>query len=119
MQRWFAHAAQAVTDAAGSVWALVLAGTLILGWIATGPAFGFSDTWQLIINTSTTIITFLMVFVIQSTTNRESRAIQIKLDELIRAVHDANKRALAAEQLLDLEQKEELERYRRMGNDEE
>jgi low affinity Fe/Cu permease len=69
----------------GSPWAFVAAVTLILGWAATGPAFNFDENWQLVINTGTTIITFLMVFLIQSTQNWDSRALHLKLDELIRA----------------------------------
>lgn len=86
----------------------MIAVLIILLWAVTGPVFGFSDTWQLVINTSTTIVTFLMVFLIQNTQNRESEAMQLKLDELIRAVNGAHNA------MLDLEELEEkdLETFR-------
>jgi low affinity Fe/Cu permease len=81
----FRHLAGAASEKFGSHWAFIAAISIIVGWAATGPIFGFSETWQLIINTGTTIITFLMVFLIQSTQNRDAKAIHLKLDELIRA----------------------------------
>jgi len=73
----------------GSHWAFLVALVVVLVWAATGPLFHFSDTWQLVINTGTTVVTFLMVFLIQASQNRDSRALQLKLDELIRAQHKA------------------------------
>jgi low affinity Fe/Cu permease len=81
----FRRLACAASDMFGTHWAFIAALSLVLGWAACGPLFDFSETWQLVINTTTTIVTFLMVFLIQSTQNRESKAIQLKLDELIRA----------------------------------
>ena len=85
----FRKFAQATSNAVGSPWAFVLAVLIIIAWAATGPIFGFSDTWQLIINTGTTIVTFLMVFMIQGAQNRDARAIHLKLDELILAKRGA------------------------------
>jgi low affinity Fe/Cu permease len=98
-----------VTNAAGSPFALLLAAVVIVTWLITGPLFGFSDTWQLVINTATTIVTFLMVFVIQATTNREAKATQIKLDELIRAMHGA-RNAIIATDLIPEDEVDALQR---------
>ena len=81
---WFHKFAHVTSNAVGSPWAFVIAALIILAWAVSGPIFRFSDTWQLVINTGTTIITFLMVFLIQNTQNRDGAAIQAKLDELIR-----------------------------------
>jgi low affinity Fe/Cu permease len=104
--RKFAHG---TSQFVGSPWIFALACLVIVGWAACGPMFHFSDTWQLVINTGTTIITFLMVFLIQSTQNRDAKAVNLKLDELLRAVEGArtglvNLEALTDEQLLALEQ---------------
>ena len=99
----FRCTAHNVSSAVGSPWAFMLALGAIIAWAVTGPLFHFSDTWQLVINTATTIITFLMVFIIQNTQNRDTRAIQLKLDELLRAVQGARNRLVALETLTDEE----------------
>jgi low affinity Fe/Cu permease len=96
----FAHRA---SDVVGSPAAFMMGLFVILIWAITGPIFKYSDTWQLVINTGTTIITFLMVFLIQNTQNRDSRAVHLKLDELIRSVHTARNKMVALEELSDKE----------------
>jgi low affinity Fe/Cu permease len=85
----------------GSAWAFIIALLIIVVWGITGPAFHFSDTWQLIINTGTTIVTFLMVFLIQNTQNRDAKAVHLKLDELIRALRGARNNLVDLEKLSD------------------
>src|ERR1043166_1630546 len=100
----------------GSAWAFVLAIVVIAVWALTGPTFHYSDTWQLIINTGTTIVTFLMVFLIQNTQNRDAKAVHLKLDELIRAVGPARNKLVDLEKLSDDELKTlegEFERLRK------
>jgi low affinity Fe/Cu permease len=106
---WFSRFAKRTAHAAGLPSVFLVAVLIIVIWAASGPLFGFSDTWQLVINTGTTIITFLMVFLIQNTQNRDSEAMQLKLDELIRAIKGAKNSLLNLEDLDD----EELERVRK------
>ena len=89
MQDLFRALAERTAHAVGTSWAFLLALLTVFAWAVTGPFFGYSDTWQLVINTGTTIITFLMVFLIQNTQNRESRLVTLKLDELLRGVEGA------------------------------
>ena len=94
---WFRRFSNAVAAAVGTPRAFVLALAVVLAWAVTGPLFGYSDSWQLVINTGTTIVTFLMVFLIQNTQNRDGAALQAKLDELIRATERARNELVAIE----------------------
>src|SRR6266446_7021860 len=98
----------------GSAWAFAAALLVILIWLVTGPTFHFSDTWQLIINTGTTIVTFLMVFLIQNTQNRDAKAMHLKLDELIRALKKARNEMVDLEDLSDEELKKLEDQFRRV-----
>jgi low affinity Fe/Cu permease len=109
--RVFAHRSSAML---GSAWAFSAAVLVILLWLVTGPVFHFSDTWQLIINTATTVITFLMVFLIQNTQNRDAKAMHLKLDELIRAVEGARNELVDLENLSDEDLKKLEEQFQRM-----
>ena len=105
---WFSRFAKTVAHRAGRPASFGIAAAVVLAWGLSGPLFGFSDTWQLVINTGTTIVTFLMVFLIQNTQNRDSEAMQVKLDELIRATHGAHNSLLNLEEL----EEEDLEQIR-------
>jgi low affinity Fe/Cu permease len=104
-EHWFSKVATDTANGSGSPWAFGIAATFVACWLITGPIFHFSDTWQLVMNTISSIVTFLMVFLIQNAQNRESSALQLKLDELIRVTQARNK-LMGIEQLSDDELKE-------------
>ena len=112
----FRHFAHRSAEVLGSAWAFIGAIFIIAVWGLTGPTFHFSDTWQLIINTGTTIVTFLMVFLIQNTQNRDAKAMHLKLDELIRAIQGARNRLVDLEKLSDDELKRLEEQFTRVRN---
>src|SRR5687768_5178458 len=121
MDRFFTRVSTGISVAAGQPITFLLAIGIILVWAITGPIFNFSDTWQLIINTGTTIVTFLMVFLIQNTQNRDAAAMQAKLDELLRAVGKARSQFIGIEHLTDTQIEEirdalESEAGARRGN---
>ncbi len=113
----YARLAKAVSRVCGRPQTFALATGVILVWILTGPIFGFSDTWQLVINTGTTIVTFLMVFLIQNTQNRDTQAIQIKLDELIRATKGAHNALLDLEELQETSLEQFRQRYEALAKE--
>jgi low affinity Fe/Cu permease len=97
MATWFGRLAARVAGLTGHYLAFAVAVAIVLVWAVSGPLFAFSDTWQLVINTGTTIVTFLMVFLIQNTQNRDAKAVHVKLDEIIRAIADADNAIIDAE----------------------
>ena len=101
MGKFFTRVATAISAAAGRPFTAILAMLIVIAWAASGPMFAFSDTWQLVINTGTTIVTFLMVFLIQNTQNRDAAAMQAKLDELIRSVEQARGQFIGIEHLTE------------------
>ena len=119
MQQFFRRLAQATAQAVGTPWTFMGALLIVIIWATSGPAFHYSDTWQLVINTGTTIVTFLMVFLIQNTQNRDAKVMQLKLDELIRATHTARNKLVDMEAMSDEElaalQREFKELHRRAG----
>src|SRR5215471_14549140 len=110
----FRHFARKSSEVLGTAWAFIGALIIIAIWGLTGPVFHFSDTWQLIINTGTTIVTFLMVFLIQNTQNRDAKAMHLKLDELIRAIEGARNQLVDLENLSDEELKRLEDQFRRL-----
>jgi low affinity Fe/Cu permease len=114
---WFAHVSNRVAQGAGSYQTFVGALTIILVWAATGPLFGFSATWQLVINTGTTVVTFLMVFLIQNTQNRDARAVHLKLDELIRSIAAADDTMMGTEEDTDEELADLKRHYQQLCDD--
>jgi low affinity Fe/Cu permease len=111
----FARFAQVVSRASGRPAAFLLAAAVVVIWAGTGPIFGFSDTWQLVINTGTTIVTFLMVFLIQNAQNRDTEALQVKIDELIRVTQGAHTALLDLEELEDRELDRIRDEYSRLA----
>ena len=112
----FRDVADQITRVAGTPWSMLGAVLVIAVWLVTGPLFGFSDTWQLIINTGTTIVTFLMVFAIQTSQNREAVAMQLKLDELIKATEGARNRIIDEERRSQREVEADLDELRNKAN---
>jgi low affinity Fe/Cu permease len=112
---WFTHFAKTISRVTGRPAAFILALGVVLAWLTTGPLFRFSDTWQLVINTGTTIVTFLMVFLIQSTQNRDTEALQVKLDELLRVTKGAHVALLDLEELEDRDLDEIRAGYARLA----
>lgn len=110
MGEWFSKLSRKAGEAAGSPYAFVAAVATILAWAASGPLFGFSDTWQLIVNTSTTIVTFLLVFLVQGSQNRDTAALNLKLDEVICALDKASDNLIDIEHGTDRELIEARER---------
>src|SRR6266403_5497630 len=114
MNELFRKFAQTASQAVGSPWAFILAALVIVMWATTGPLFHYSDTWQLVINTGTTVITFLIVFLIQNTQNRDAKAVHLKLDELIKGVAGARTKLVDLEELSDAELEDLHKEFKRI-----
>lgn len=112
---WFTRLTKATARATGRPLAFLTAMAVIVVWAIAGPLFGFSDTWQLVINTGASIVTFLMVFLIQSTQNRDGEALQVKLDEIIRALGNAQNELLDLEELEEADLDKVREQYRKLA----
>jgi low affinity Fe/Cu permease len=116
-QTWFSRSAKHAAAAVGHPGAFGIALLIVVIWATAGPLFGYSDTWQLVINTGTTIVTFLMVFLIQNTQNRDSSAIQVKLDELVRATRGAHNAVLDLEELTQQDLDSFLKCYQKLAEE--
>jgi len=117
VERFFGRVAKSISRATGHPIAFILALTVVVVWAVSGPLFGFSDTWQLVINTSTTIATFLMVFLIQNTQNRDTAALQLKLDELVRVTKGAHLALLDLEELTEKELESVRNNYEKLAKE--
>ncbi len=115
MKNWPSRFATWVSEKAGSTWAFIVALTIVIIWGATGPIFGFSDTWQLVINTGTTIVTFLMVFLIQRAQNKAELAVQLKLNEIVAAIDSANNRLISVEDMSEEDLETLHDHYRHLA----
>jgi low affinity Fe/Cu permease len=117
MGHWFAKVSGRVAELAGHFLTFVVMLSIVIVWAATGPFFGFSENWQLVINTGTTNITFLMVFLIQNTQNRDAKAVHLKLDELIRSISEADNEMMSAEDDTDEELVKLKEKYHKLSKE--
>jgi low affinity Fe/Cu permease len=111
----FHRFSEVVAKAVGSSWAFIIAVVVVAAWAVTGPMFHYSDTWQLLINTGTTVVTFLMVFVIQNSQNRDSCVVALKLDELLRAVEGARTELVGLDHMSDEELEQVQEQFKQLG----
>ncbi len=116
-RRFFSRFASRASYHLGTMWVFAIACGMVIAWAAVGPHFHFSDTWQLVMNTISSIVTFLMVFLIQNTQNRDSLAINLKLDEVIRAIHEARNDMIDIEKMTEVELEEVAKRYERIRSE--
>jgi low affinity Fe/Cu permease len=115
VSRWLEQLAQNATQWAGSSWAFLIAAALVIIWLTTGPIFGFSDTWQLVMNTVSSIVTFLMVFLIQRSQNKDALAMQMKLSEIVAVLKGASNRLIDVEDLNEEEMHKLHKRYQELA----